>query len=130
MKRKALLTGAAAFATIGVIKAPAKAAQFEFKMGTDNPTGHPLNTTAKAMCDAITLESGGRINMSFFPNNMLGGDTAMLTQLRSGALQMMTLDPGILQSVVPAAAISSIGFTFKRSLATNPMPPELLAIRL
>ena len=113
MKRKAMIAGSAAFASIGIIKAPAKAAQFEFKMGTDNPTGHPLNARAKQMCDAITAESGGKINMSFFPNNMLGGDTAMLTQLRSGALQMMTLDPGILQSVVPSAAISSIGFTFK-----------------
>ncbi|HLI97651.1 MAG TPA: TRAP transporter substrate-binding protein [Candidatus Baltobacteraceae bacterium] len=113
MKRKAIIAGAAAFASIGIIKAPAKAAQFELKMGTDNPTGHPLNIRAKQMCDAITAESGGKINMGFFPNNMLGGDTAMLTQLRSGALQMMTLDPGILQSVVPASAISSIGFTFK-----------------
>jgi tripartite ATP-independent transporter DctP family solute receptor len=113
VKRKALIAGAAAFASIGIIKAPAKAAPFEFKMATDNPVGHPLNARAKQMCDAITAESGGKINMSFFPNNMLGGDTAMLTQLRSGALQMMTLDPGILQSVVPASAISSIGFTFK-----------------
>jgi len=39
----------------------------------------------------------------------------MLTQLRSGALQFMTLDGAILASVVPVAAIASIGFAFKDS---------------
>ena len=113
--RRGFLAGAAIVPAI--VRAPAKAAQFEFKMATDNPVGHPLNARAQQMCDAIGQESGGRIHLAFFPNNILGGDTAMMSQLRVGALQFMTLDPGILQAVVPSAAISSIGFSFKDSEA-------------
>ena len=69
----------------------------------------------REMCAAIDTETGGRLQIAVFPNNQLGGDTAMLTQLRSGALQMMTLDGGILSAVVPLAAIQSVGFAFKDS---------------
>src|SRR4029077_5648982 len=64
---------------------------------------------------AVRKDSNGRVDVATFPNNQLGGDTAMLTQLRSGALQFMTLDGAILASVVPVAAIPSIGFAFKDS---------------
>ena len=37
----------------------------------------------------------------------------MFTQLRSGALQMMTLDGGIMSGVVPASALQSVGFAFR-----------------
>ena len=65
--------------------------------------------------DAVAKETGGRLAMQIFPNNQLGGDTQALQQLRSGALQFFTLDGGILQSVVPVAAIQGVGFAFKDS---------------
>ncbi len=104
---------AAVFASIGIVKAPAKAAQYEVKFACNTAIEHPLTVNMVQMWNAIEKESGGRVHCQLFPNNQLGGDTAMLTQLRSGALQFFTLDGGILQSVVPVAAIQSIGFAFK-----------------
>jgi tripartite ATP-independent transporter DctP family solute receptor len=48
-----------------------------------------------------------------FPNNRLGGDTDMLSQLRTGVLQLFNLSGLILATVVPAASINGIGFGFK-----------------
>jgi tripartite ATP-independent transporter DctP family solute receptor len=108
-----LASTAAVFASIAVVRAPARAAQFSFRTGTNQAVDHPLSVAMRDMCTAIGKETSGRLDIGVFPNNQLGGDTAMLTQLRSGALQMMTLDGGILSGVVPVAAIQSVGFAFK-----------------
>jgi len=112
---KFIASTAAAFATIGIMQSPARAADFNWKTGTNQPADHPLSVAMKNMADAIGQESKGRIAIDVFPNSQLGGDTAMLTQLRSGALQMMTLDGTILASVVPVASIQGVGFAFKDS---------------
>lgn len=109
------LGSAAALASIAVVKAPAKAATFNYKYASNISIDHPLNVQMRECWDAVRRESGGRLDVQIFPNNQLGGDTAALSQLRSGALQFFTLDGGILQSVVPVAAIQAIGFAFKDS---------------
>jgi tripartite ATP-independent transporter DctP family solute receptor len=106
-------SSAAILASIAFVRAPARAAQFSFRTGCNQAVDHPLSVAMRDMCAAIKTETAGRLDIAFFPNNQLGGDTAMLTQLRSGALQMMTLDGGILSGVVPVAAIQSVGFAFK-----------------
>jgi len=108
----------AAFATlasIAVIKAPARAAQFAYKYASNLSIDHPLNVRMKECWTAVKRETGGRLDVAMFPNNQLGGDTQALQQLRTGALEFFTLDGGILQSVVPVAAIQAVGFAFKNS---------------
>jgi tripartite ATP-independent transporter DctP family solute receptor len=112
-----IASSAAVFASIAFVKSPARAAEFMWKTGSNQPADHPLSVAMKDMADAIGKESNGRIQLDVFPNSQLGGDTAMLTQLRSGALQMMTLDGTILASVVPIASIQGIGFAFTDSAA-------------
>jgi tripartite ATP-independent transporter DctP family solute receptor len=113
-QRKKFLAGSAAiFASINVIKAPAKAAEFEYKFATNAPISHPLNTNAVPMWENVKKETGGKVDVKIFPNNVLGGDTAMLTQLRSGAIQFFTLSGGILTNVVPVAGIQGVPFAFK-----------------
>ncbi len=108
-------SSAAAFATIAIVRSPARAAEFTGKAGTNQPVDHPLSVAMKDLWDAVRKETNGRLDVTVFPNNQLGGDTAMLQQLRAGALQVMTLDGGILESVVPVAAIQSVGFAFNDS---------------
>jgi tripartite ATP-independent transporter DctP family solute receptor len=72
-----------------------------------------MNIRAKEMAEAIKKDSGGRMELLMFPNNQLGSDTDMLSQVRSGAIQFFTLSPGILSILVPAAFISGVGFAFK-----------------
>jgi tripartite ATP-independent transporter DctP family solute receptor len=106
---------AAVLASIAVVRAPARAADFSGKAGTNQPADHPLSVAMKDLWDNVRKETNGRVDVTVFPANQLGGDTAMLSQLRAGALQVMTLDGGILESVVPLAAIQSVGFAFADS---------------
>jgi tripartite ATP-independent transporter DctP family solute receptor len=53
------------------------------------------------------------MEIQLFPNSQLGGDTDMLSQLRTGAIQMFNLSGLILATYVPVAAINGIGFAFK-----------------
>lgn len=112
--RRTFLAGtAASFATIGFIRAPACAAQFNFKSGGNYAEDHPVTIRVKRMWAAVERESGGRLRTEHFPNSELGTDTAMLTQLRSGALQFQMIAPGLIQNVAPAAGIFDVGFVFE-----------------
>ena len=50
--------------------------------------------------------------MQAYPNSQLGGDSQMLAQVRSGALELLLLGDNILGQVVPAASIASLPFAF------------------
>jgi tripartite ATP-independent transporter DctP family solute receptor len=112
-RREFTTATAAAFATIGIMRAPAKAAQFDYKYAHNLPETTPLHQRMVQCWETVKKETNGRLEVATLPNGQLGGDTAVLTQLRTGAIQFFTLDGGILQSVVPLAAIQSIGFAFK-----------------
>ena len=64
------------------------------------------------MAAAIKAETNGRVDIQIFPNNQLGSDTDMLSQLRSGGVEFFTLSGLILSTLVPAASINGIGFAF------------------
>ena len=77
------------------------------------PAGQPsVECRAKAMAEAIKSETGGRVELLIFPNNQLGSDTDMLSQIRSGGVEFFTLSGLILATLVPAASINGIGFAF------------------
>ena len=106
---------AAALASVAAVTSPARAAQWTYKYASNVSLDHPLNVRMRESWSAVSKETGGRLDVQIFPNNQLGGDTAALQQLRSGAVQFFTLDGGILQSIVPLAAIQGVGFAFKDS---------------
>jgi tripartite ATP-independent transporter DctP family solute receptor len=91
----------------------AQTAEFTMKFGSNLPSTHPLNIHAYKMSSKVKLETKGRVDIQVYPFNQLGNDTDMLSQLRSGALDFMTLSPLILGSLVPAAQINGVGFAFK-----------------
>jgi len=114
MKRRDFLkagaAGAAAAMPLG--SAWAQKAEFTYKYANNLPVTHPMNIRAKEMVEAIRTETRGRVDIQVFPNNQLGSDTDMLSQLRSGALEMFTLSGLILSTLVPATSITGIGFAF------------------
>jgi tripartite ATP-independent transporter DctP family solute receptor len=113
--RRDLLAGSAAtFASIAFVRAPARAAQYQAKLGTDTPIEHPINVRSIEMWGAVKRETGGRMEVKVFPNNALGGNPAMLQQIRTGALEFMCANPaGTIANVFPLAGIESLGFVFK-----------------
>ena len=114
--RRTLLKASAASAVFGGIGAPlvarAQTAEFTYKYANNLPDSHPMNARAKEMAAAIKAETNGRFDLQIFPNNQLGSDTDMLSQIRSGGVEFFTLSGLILATLVPAASISGIGFAF------------------
>jgi TRAP-type transport system periplasmic protein len=74
---------------------------------------HPLHVNAVRVKNEVAQRSGGRLAITIFPNNVLGGDPAMLQQSRTGAMELYAGYGGIFASVAPLAGIEGIGFAFK-----------------
>jgi TRAP-type transport system periplasmic protein len=114
--RRALLKASAASALMSSIGAPrlarAQQAEFTYKFANNLPDSHPLNIRAKEMAASIKTETNGRFDLQIFPNNQLGADTDVLSQLRSGAVEFFTMSGLILAILVPAASINGMGFAF------------------
>jgi tripartite ATP-independent transporter DctP family solute receptor len=112
-RRQFVQTAAAApFAAALGLPHIARAAEFSFKYGNNLPLAHPLNVRAQQFADRIAKESKGRIDIQIFPNNQLGGDTDMLSQVRTGAITFFTPSALVIATLVPVAAISAVGFAF------------------
>ena len=115
-RRNFLATTAAAgsgVASFGILTSRARAAEFTYKYANNVPVTHPMNVRSREAVEKIKEESGGRLEIQIFPNNQLGGDTDMLSQVRSGAIEFFTLSGLILSTLVPVASINGIGFAFK-----------------
>jgi tripartite ATP-independent transporter DctP family solute receptor len=114
--RRSLLKASAAATVMGSIGAPlvarAQQAEFVYKYANNLPDTHPMNVRAKEMSAAIKQETNGRVDLQVFPNNQLGSDTDVLSQIRSGGVEFFTLSGLILSTLVPAASINGIGFAF------------------
>src|SRR5215471_11990915 len=111
-RRSVLLAGAAAGATVAMPWVARAAPEFSLKYANNVPTTHPLNVRAKEAMDRIKAQTNGRVEIEIFPNNQLGSDTDMLSQLRSGAIEFFTLSGLILATLVPVASINGIGFAW------------------
>ena len=114
--RRSLLKTTAASAVLGGLGAPfvarAQQAEFSYKFANNLPDTHPLNSRAREMAAAIKTETNGRFDLQIFPNNQLGADTDVLSQLRSGGVEFFTMSGLILATLVPAASINGMGFAF------------------
>ena len=107
-------TGAAAgVAAFGILTRRGDAAEFTWRYANNNVVQHPMNVRLREAVERIREQSNGRVDIQVFPNSQLGGDTDMLSQLRTGAIQMFNLSGLILSTFVPLASINGIGFAFK-----------------
>src|SRR5215510_10792792 len=116
VSRRSLLKSALGIAAAGtVLKSPAVLAQgapLKLKFGNDLPVTHSVNVRLKEAIDAITEETKGKVAINLFPNNQLGSDTDMMTQLRSGALELATMPGTVLSTLIPTASLTGVGFAF------------------
>ena len=111
--RRSLAAGAATLPLFAIRSRPAGAAEFTYKFANNLPAAHPMNIRANEGVARVLEATGGRVEIKVFPNNQLGSDTDMLSQLRSGAVDFFTLSGLILATLVPPASINGVGFAFK-----------------
>ncbi len=116
MTTRRTLLAAGALAGSGALGGFARAqsgnAEFKFKLGNDLPVSHSVNTRLKQAVEAIAAESKGRVAIQLFPNNQLGSDSDMMSQVRSGALELATFPGTVMSTLVPVTSITGVGFAF------------------
>jgi len=115
LARRQFVQGIAAGSALAATSQPlfAQNAPITLKWANNIPVTHPSTVRAKEAAENIRKESGGKIDIQIFPNNQLGGDTDMLSQVRSGAIDIFPLSGLILQTLVPLAGINGLAFAFK-----------------
>ena len=91
----------------------AQTAPITLKWANNIPVTHPSNVRIREAVEAIKKDTNGKVDIQVFPNNQLGGDTDMLSQVRSGAIDIFPLSGLILQTLVPVAGINGLAFAFK-----------------
>jgi TRAP-type transport system periplasmic protein len=102
---------AAAFASIGVIT-PARAAEFDMKFGHDLPVDHPVNVRSVQAFARIRAATKGRVQIKSFPTSQLGSDPSMISQLRSGAVEMLAMPGAFLNAIAPLASIENLAYAY------------------
>lgn len=112
--RRKFIQTSAALGAIGFAGAPAIAqgGSFNYKLGTNVQASHSIYIRLTEASEAIRKETGGKVNIRIFPNGQLGSDTDMVSQVRSGALDMLTTPGVVLANLVPMASLNSVGFIF------------------
>src|SRR4029453_8240831 len=113
MTRRMLIrttSAAAGVAAFGILTRRGDAAEFTWRYAHDMVLTHSMHVQLQQAAERIRRESGGRIEIQIFPNSQLGGSTDMLSQLRTGVIQLFNLSGVILATVVPVASINGIGF--------------------
>jgi tripartite ATP-independent transporter DctP family solute receptor len=111
--RARFVAGAAA-AFAASVASPARAASpsFHFKIGHNTPEGQAHSVRVKQMAAEIARETNGRLTIDVFGGATLGTDTAMLSQTRAGALQIVLTAGAYLGAIAPTVQIDSVPFAF------------------
>ena len=112
LSRRRMMTGAAGLGAATILHWPASAAEWSWKFGSVLPLTHPMNARIAEAAPKIKEATGGRFEYTVFASSALGGDTAMISQTISGALQMYSLAGDILAPRAAAAGIMGVGFAF------------------
>jgi TRAP-type transport system periplasmic protein len=129
VSRRVLLAGLGGAGLVMPYAARAAAADYSWKFGHGFSATHPVNTFAIEAAAGIREDTGGRVELGVFPNSQLGGDSDLLSQVRSGAIDFFSTGGLIFANLVPIAAINGTGFAFENADAVWPaMDGELGAL--
>ncbi|MEY4907778.1 MAG: hypothetical protein RL260_1496, partial [Pseudomonadota bacterium] len=79
-------------------------AALKLTLGHGAAPGNPRHEAAVKFADTLKAKSGGRIEVQVAPSAQLGDDAAMITALRTGALDMSANSQGAMANAVPEYA--------------------------
>jgi tripartite ATP-independent transporter DctP family solute receptor len=86
-------------------------------LGHGAAVGNPRHEAAVKFADAVKAKSNGRIEVQVAPSAQLGDDAAMVTAMRTGALDMSANSQGAVANAVPEYAAFGMPFAFSSPAA-------------
>jgi len=125
------LPGRAALLAATVLLSLAASAR-DFRSADVHPTDYPTVSAVRYMGKLLLEQSKGRFGVRVYPSGALGTEKDNIEQLRIGALDMMRINIGVLNSVVPETTVTVLPFVFRstahmRQVLDGPIGDEILA---
>ena len=117
MNRQTFVRTLLAAATVLACAAGAQAQTVKLTLGHGAAVGNPRHDAAVKFADVVKAKSGGRIEVQVAPSAQLGDDAAMVTALRTGALDMSANSQGAVANAVPEYAAYGMPFLFSSAAA-------------
>jgi tripartite ATP-independent transporter DctP family solute receptor len=115
MQRKTFITTLLAAAAAALLPLAAHAQAVKLTLGHGAAVGNPRHEAAVKFAEVLKAKSGGRIEVQVAPSGQLGDDAAMVTALRTGALDMSANSQGALANAVPEYAAFGMPFLFSEA---------------
>lgn len=114
MQRRNALKALAGTAAVAAVPgfALAQGSKISMKLGISLAQSHPTVVGLQAACADILKETNGQLAIEVFPNSQLGSDTDMISQVRSGAIDLMATAGGVFATLIPSAAVAVTPFVF------------------
>ena len=112
MKRISLIRRTVLATALLAVSGLASAQAVKLTLGHGAAPGNPRHEAAVKMAEVAKAKSGGRIEIQVAPSAQLGDDAAMVTALRTGALDMSANSQGAVANAVPEYAAFGMPFLF------------------
>ncbi|MCK6403512.1 MAG: TRAP transporter substrate-binding protein [Sphaerotilus natans subsp. sulfidivorans] len=112
MQRKTLIHATLAVAAALVMTPAAMAQTTKLTLGHGAAPGNPRHEASMKFAELVKTRTAGRIEVQVSPSAQLGDDAAMVTALRTGALDLSANSQGAVASVVPEYAAFGMPFLF------------------
>ena len=90
----------------------AQAEGVKLTLGHGAAPGNPRHEAALKFAEVLKAKTGGRIEVQVAPSGQLGDDAAMVTALRTGALDISANSQGAVANAVPEYAAFGMPFLF------------------
>jgi tripartite ATP-independent transporter DctP family solute receptor len=115
LTRRSLMLGTAALlATPAILSMTRRAsAATTLTLGHGAAPGNPRTVAADKFAELVAQKTEGRITINVAGSETLGSDAAMLTSLRTGALDLTANSQGAVSALVPELAVLGLPFLFE-----------------
>ncbi len=104
--------GAAAALAAPALINPARAADFNWRIGHTNPAAFPIHLRLAEAAKEINQKSNGRIEVTVVADGQLGSPMGLLNQVRLGSLDCAVVLGQALASAQGVAALPMVGFAW------------------
>ena len=130
MQRTSFVRTLLAAAVVTLLPAAVQAQAIKLTLGHGAAVGNPRHEAAVKFAEVLKARTGGRIEVQVAPSAQLGDDAAMVTALRTGALDISANSQGAVANAVPEYAAFGMPFLFSSAasafkLLDGPLGKEL-----
>ena len=129
--RRALAGLAAAASLIGFTTGALAQEVKKLRIGWGTTLEGAGGTAVKKMAEVLKDKTGGRVELVLFPNSQLGGEVEMLSQIRSGNLDLGLIGSGVVSGLEPSIQVTILPFIWKSrdsfwKVITGPIGDKIL----